>query len=68
MFYDGVKTSDLESRSNVLKYLHGRIIFQPFEEKIHEITIWRGHGILSLTKESFQISIAMGNGFMKNIS
>ena len=31
VFYDGVKTSDLGSRAHVLKNLHGRIIFGPFE-------------------------------------
>ena len=33
VFYYGVKTSDLGSRSHVLKYLHGRMTFGPFEEK-----------------------------------
>ena len=31
MFYDVVETSDLGSRAHVLKYLHGRMIFGPFE-------------------------------------
>ena len=31
VFYDGVKTSDLGSRAYVLKHLHGRMIFGPFE-------------------------------------
>ena len=26
VFYDGVKTSDLESRVHILKHLHGRMI------------------------------------------
>ena len=32
VFYDGVKTSDLGSRAHVLKILHGRMIFGPFEK------------------------------------
>ena len=32
MFYDGVKTSDLGSRDHILKHLHGRMIFGPFEK------------------------------------
>ena len=32
VFYNGVKTSDLGSRAHVLKYLHGRRIFFPFEK------------------------------------
>ena len=31
VFYDGVKTSDLGSRSHVLKNLHGIMIFGTFE-------------------------------------
>ena len=31
VFYDGVKTSDLGSRAHVLKILHGRMIFGPFD-------------------------------------
>ena len=42
VFYDGVKTSDLGSRAHVLKHLHGRMIFGPFE-KIHEGTLWSGY-------------------------
>ena len=30
VFNDGVKTSDLGSRDHVLKHLHGRMIFGPF--------------------------------------
>ena len=33
VFYDGVKTSDLGSRARILKHLHGRMIFGPFEKK-----------------------------------
>ena len=32
VFYDGVKTPDLGSRAHVLKYLHGRMVFGPFEK------------------------------------
>ena len=31
VIYDGVKTSDLGSRSHVLKHLHGRMIFGLFD-------------------------------------
>ena len=34
MFYDGAKTSELGSRSHILKHLHGRI---------HEDTLWSGY-------------------------
>ena len=66
LFYDGVKPSDLGSRSNVLKYLYGRIIFSPFEEKIHEGTIWRGHGeVISsiLTRQIFPHFYRHGDRF-----
>ena len=43
MFYDGVKTSDLVSRAHVLKKLHGRMIFVPFEMFLHEENLWRGY-------------------------
>ena len=43
MFHDGLKPSDLGSRSHVLKHLHGRMIFGPFEREIHEGTLFRGH-------------------------
>ena len=33
VFYYKVKTSDLVSRAHVLKHLHGRIVFGPFEKK-----------------------------------
>ena len=32
VFYDVVKTSELGSRAHVLKCLHGRMIFCPFEK------------------------------------
>ena len=43
MFYDGVKTSDLGSRTHILKKLHGRMIFGPFEKVFHEGTLWSGY-------------------------
>ena len=43
VFYDRVKTTDLGIRAHALKYLHGRMIFGPFETIYHEGTLWRGH-------------------------
>ena len=43
VFYDGVKIFELGNRAHVLKKLHGIMILCPFEEKIHEGTLWRGH-------------------------
>ena len=43
MFYDGVKTSDLGIRAPILKKLHGRMIFGPFEKVFHEGTLWIGY-------------------------
>ena len=43
VFYYGVKTSDLESRSHILKHLHGRMISGPFEKVYHEVTLWSGY-------------------------
>ena len=40
-FYDGVKMTDLGIRAHVLKRIHGRIIFGPFERCFHESYIWR---------------------------
>ena len=39
VFYDGVKTSGLGSRAHILKHLHGRMIFGPFEKVFHEVTL-----------------------------
>ena len=33
VFYDGVKPSDFGSIDHILKHLHGRMIFAPFEKK-----------------------------------
>ena len=65
MFYDGVKTSDLGSRVHVLKNLHGRMIFGPFEKK-NEGTLWRGHRAaiyFILTKQIFLHFYLNGNQF-----
>ena len=43
VFYDGVKTSYLGSRAHILKHLHGRMLFGPFENAFHEITLWSGY-------------------------
>ena len=39
VFYDGVKTSDLRTRAHILKRLHGRMIFGPFDFFLHEGTL-----------------------------
>ena len=55
-FNDGMKTSDLGSRAHILKHLHGRMIFGPFEIFFLEGTIWRGYRALIsfiLTKQIF---------------
>ena len=43
VFYDGVKTSDLGSRSHILKHVHGIMIFCPFEKAFHEGNLWSGY-------------------------
>ena len=43
VFYDRLKSSDLGNRAYVLKHLHGRIIFGPFEKFFRDGIIWRGH-------------------------
>ena len=66
MFYGGVKTSDLGSRSCVLKHLHGRMIFGPFEKCFHEDTIWRGPRAVIyfiLTKQIFLHFYCHGDRF-----
>ena len=37
MFYDGVNTTYLRNRARVLKHLHGRMIFGPFEKKLMKV-------------------------------
>ena len=43
VFYDGVKSSDIGSRAHILKHLHGRMVFGPFEKVFHEGTLWSGY-------------------------
>ena len=55
-FYYGVKTSDLGIRAHILKHLHGRMIFGPFEKVFHEGTLWSGYRaiiIFTLIKQIF---------------
>ena len=42
VFYDGVKSSDFGSRAHILKHLHGRMVFGPFEKVFHEGNLWSG--------------------------
>ena len=42
VFYDRLNSSDLGSRSHVLKHLNGRTIFVQFEKRKHEVTLWSG--------------------------
>ena len=65
VFYDGVKTSDLWSRAHVLKHLHGRMIFGPFEKKFHEGTLWSGYrAVISfILKKKFLHFFRHGNWF-----
>ena len=70
VFYDGLKPSDLGSRYHVLKHLHGRMIFGPFEKEIHEGTLFRGHrAVISfiITKKTY-IYIITGIIFITKIS
>ena len=46
MFYDGEKTSELGSRSHVLKHLYGRMVFGSFEKKNLEVNVWRGQRLV----------------------
>ena len=69
-FCDGVKKSDLGSRAHILKHLHRRMIFGPFEKVLHEGTLWSGYRAVIffiLTKKSSYISFAMGIGFITDI-
>ena len=42
VFCYGVKSSDFGSRARILKHLHGRMVFGPFEKVFHESTLWSG--------------------------
>ena len=66
VFYDGVKISDLGSRAHILKHLHGRMIFGPFEKVFHEGTLWSGYrAVISfiLTKQIFLHFFRHGDWF-----
>ena len=66
VFYDRVKTSDLGSRSHILKHLHGRMIFGPFEKVFHEGNLWsRYRSVISLilTKKIFLHFFRHGDRF-----
>ena len=39
MFYDRVKTSDLGNRAHVLKHLHSKMIFGPFEKNSWRLSL-----------------------------
>ena len=55
VFCDRVKTSDLGSRAHILKKLHGRMIFVPFDF-FREGNLWRGpRAVISyiITKQIF---------------
>ena len=64
VFYDGVKPSDFGSRAHILKHLHVRMIFGPFEKVFHEGTLWSGYRAVIyfiLTKQIFQNLFCHGN-------
>ena len=46
MFYDEWEISHLGSRANVLKHLHGRMMFCPFGFFFHQDNLWSGHRVL----------------------
>ena len=66
MFYDAVKSSDFGSRVHILKHLHGKMVFGPFENVFHEGTLWSGYrAVISfiLTKQIFLHLFRHGNQF-----
>ena len=66
VLYDEVKKSDLGSRAHILKHLHGRMIFGPFEKVFHEGTLWNGYRyVISfiLTKQIFPHFFFRGDRF-----
>ena len=70
VFYHGVKTSDLGSRSHILKHFYGRMIFGPYEKVFHEGTLWGGYRAiftLSSQNKSSPIFFAMEIGFITDI-
>ena len=46
VFYDGMKSSDFRSRAHILKHLHGRMVFGPFEKVFREGTMWSGFRVV----------------------
>ena len=70
VFYDGVKKSELGSRAYILKYLHGIMIFGPFEKVFHEGTLWSGYrAVVSfiLTKQIYLHFFCHRYRFITNI-
>ena len=66
MFYDGVKTSDLWSRSHILKHLHGIMIFGLIEKVFYAGNLWSVYrAVISfiLTKEIFPHFFCHGDQF-----
>ena len=66
VFYIGLKTYYFESRAHILKLLHGRIIFGPFEKVFHEVTLWSGYrAVISfiLTNQIFAHFFCHGDRF-----
>ena len=66
VFYDGMKSTGFGSRAHILKHLHGRLVFGPFEKVFHEGTLWSGYrAVISfiLTKEIFLHFFRHGNRF-----
>ena len=66
IFYYGVKSSDFGSRARILKHLHGRMVFGPFEEVFHEVTLLSGYRAVIyfiLTKQIFLHFFFRGNRF-----
>ena len=66
MFYDRLKPSVFGCRAHILKHLHGRMIFGPFENVFHEVTLWSGYrSVISsiLTKQIFLHFFRHGNRF-----
>ena len=70
LFYDGVKSYDFGSRAHIFTFLHGGMVFGPFEKVFHEGTSWSGYrSVISfiLTKKNSFIYIIIKNSFMTDI-
>ena len=70
VFYDGVKTHDLGIRAHILKHLHGRMIFVPFEKVFRGGNLWSGYRAVIyfiLAKKTSYIHFSIGIGFITNI-